>query len=215
MYRKVLDILISIHTAATGHVHECPLLKTRIFDYEYLRWETTYFLEQFVEGIKNRKVDNTTSLNDEFHKLAIVVDSFPKTIVHRDFQSQNIMITKGGIPRILDYQGARIGPQAYDVVSILWDPYYRLEDSIRDQLLIHYISKVNDKISFETEFRATLLPCRLQRHMQALGAYGFLARVKGKKYFMNHIPEGIRLLKEDISRSGNDYPILHRLIMEL
>jgi NDP-sugar pyrophosphorylase family protein/aminoglycoside/choline kinase family phosphotransferase len=271
MYRKVLDILIPIHTAATGHVHECPLLKTRIFDYEYLRWETTYFLEQFVEGIKNRKVDNTTSLQDEFHKLAIVVDSFPKTIVHRDFQSQNIMITKGGIPRILDYQGARIGPPAYDIVSVLWDPYYRLEDDVRERLLDFYIDKVipphpplekggnnfshtketiiRDKFSpftkggskgmahlhgkntasskyppfskggqggiTENEFRGTVLPCRLQRHMQALGAYGFLARVKGKKYFMNHIPEGIRLLKEDISQSGNDYPILHRLIMEL
>jgi NDP-sugar pyrophosphorylase family protein/aminoglycoside/choline kinase family phosphotransferase len=215
MYRKVLDILIPVHTTATGHVHECPLLNTRIFDYEYLRWETTYFLERFVEGIKNKKVDNTSSLNDEFHKLALMVDSFPKTIVHRDFQSQNIMITKGGIPRILDYQGARIGPPAYDVVSILWDPYYRLEDSIRDQLLIYYISKVNDEISFDTEFRATLLPCRLQRHMQALGAYGFLATVKGKKYFMNHIPEGVRLLKEDISQAGNDYPALHRLAMEL
>jgi len=30
--------------------------------------------------------------------------------------------------------------------------------------------------------------------MQALGAYGFLARVKGKKYFMNHIPEGNQII---------------------
>jgi len=223
MYRKVLDILMPLHTTATGHVHECPLLNTRIFDYEYLRWETTYFLERFVEGIKNKKVDNTSSLNDEFHKLAIVVDSFPKTIVHRDFQSQNIMITKGGIPRILDYQGARIGPPAYDVVSTLWDPYYRLEDDLRNRLLDYYMKKITN-LPFgkggqggitEDELRATLLPCRLQRHMQALGAYGFLARVKGKKYFMNHIPEGVRLLKEDISQAGNDYPALHRLAMEL
>jgi aminoglycoside/choline kinase family phosphotransferase len=152
-----------------------------------------------------------------------MVDSFPKTIVHRDFQSQNIMITKGGIPRILDYQGARIGPSAYDVVSLLWDPYYRLEDDLRKRLLDYYMKKITN-LPFgkwgqggitEDELRATLLPCRLQRHMQALGAYGFLATVKGKKYFMNHIPEGVRLLKEDISQAGNDYPALHRLAMEL
>jgi aminoglycoside/choline kinase family phosphotransferase len=214
MYRRVLDILIPMHTVATAHAHECPLLETRIFDYEYLRWETTYFLERFIEGIKNRKIDNT-SLNDEFHRLALRVDSFPKTIVHRDFQSQNIMITRGGIPRVLDYQSARIGPRAYDVVSLLWDPYYRLGDDVRERLLDYYISKVNDRTSFERGFQETLLPCRLQRHMQALGAYGFLSTVKGKTYFQKHIPEGVRLLKEDVSQTGNDYPALHRLAMEL
>jgi len=247
MYRKVLDILIPMHSVATAHVHECPLLETRIFDYEYLRWETTYFLERFIEGFKNRKVDNISSLNAEFHKLALRVDSFPKTIVHRDFQSQNIMITKGGIPRVLDYQGARIGPPAYDVVSLLWDPYHRLGDGLRERLLDYYIHRVTppntplkkegdialrvrgntarEELSpftkgglrgiTENEFRETLLPCRLQRHMQALGAYGFLSTVKGKTYFQKHIPEGVRLLKEDVSEMGNDYPVLHRLAIEL
>jgi len=125
------------------------------------------------------------------------------------------MVTSSGIPRVLDYQGARIGPPAYDVVSLLWDPYYRLEDSVRDRLLTYYISKVNDKTSFETEFRATLLPCRLQRHMQALGAYSFLSSVKGKKYFLKYIPESLRLLREDVSVANNEYPALKDLVTNL
>jgi NDP-sugar pyrophosphorylase family protein/aminoglycoside/choline kinase family phosphotransferase len=212
MYRRVLDILIAIHTTATTHLHQCPLLNDRVFDYEYLRWETTYFFEQFVEGLQNRKIESASALNDEFHQLAFMVDSYPKTIVHRDFQSQNIMVTKGGIPRILDYQGARIGPPAYDVVSLLWDPYFRLEDSLRDKLLNYYVSRVYEGISFESEFRKTLIPCRLQRHMQALGAYGFLSSVKGKHYFLKHVPEGLRLLREDISLAKKDYPLLYELV---
>ena len=51
--------------------------------------------------------------------------------------------------------------------------------------------------------------------MQALGAYGFLSAVKGKKYFLKHVPEGIRLLKEDIALVKNDYPVLYGLVMEL
>ncbi len=225
IYRQVIDILILIHTVATEHVSECPLLQNRLFDYEHLRWETGYFIERFVEGIRNIRVKNLSALNNEFHRLAVKADSFPKTVIHRDFQSQNIMITKGEIPRVLDYQGARIGPPAYDVVSILWDPYYRLEDGLRERVLNYYIRKIippnplfekgGQGEILEKEFRETLLPCRLHRHMQALGAYGFLATVKGKKYFLKHVPEGLRLLKEDVSLSKDEYPELYNLVKEL
>ncbi|MEW6214043.1 MAG: sugar phosphate nucleotidyltransferase, partial [Nitrospirota bacterium] len=215
IYRRVINVLVSIHTAATEHVSECPLLQNRIFDYEHLRWETGYFIERFVEGIRNVRVKNLSALNKEFHRLACKVDSFPKTIIHRDFQSQNIMITKGEIPRLVDYQGARIGPPAYDMVSILWDPYYRLEDDLRERLMNYYIDKTNKYNLLSPPFSKTLLPCRLQRHMQALGAYGFLSKIKGKKYFLKYVPEGIRLLKEDVCLSKDEYPRLYDLVMEL
>jgi aminoglycoside/choline kinase family phosphotransferase len=166
---------------------------------------------------------NAARLDKEFHKLARKVDTFTKTVIHRDFQCQNIMVNKGEIPKILDYQGARIGPPAYDVVSILWDPYYRLEDEMRTKLLDYYIHKVTSQelslstvkrtvILKEKDMRDALLPCRLQRHMQALGAYGFLSTVKGKKYFTKHIPEGLRLIREDAALAKEEYPELYRLI---
>jgi NDP-sugar pyrophosphorylase family protein/aminoglycoside/choline kinase family phosphotransferase len=210
MYRKVLDILVLLHTSATEHLSECPLLQKRMFDYEYFRWETSYFLDRFVKGITNSKINYVSALNDEFHALALKADAFHKTIIHRDFQSQNIMIMKGGVPRLLDYQGARIGPPAYDVVSILWDPYHRLDDEIRKRLLDYYIERTSSE-----KFRHSLLPCRLQRHMQALGAYGFLSMVKGKKYFLKYIPEGLRLLKEDLSVAENGFPVLCDLLKDL
>lgn len=215
LYRRVLDALIAIHTTATSHRNECPLLESRIFDYEHLRWETGYFLERFVQGIKSIKIEDPVTLEREFHKLASIVDSFPKTIVHRDFQSQNIMITQSAIPRVLDYQGARIGPPAYDVASLLWDPYCRLDARLRESLLDYYTGKVKNQSYYGIKFPETILPCRLQRHMQALGAYGFLSAVKGKTHFMKYVPEGVRLLKEDVSESGNEYPALRRLVMEL
>jgi len=226
IYRKVIDILILIHTKATEHIAGCALIRNRVFDYEHLRWETGYFLERFVRGIRSIRVKNSSSLEDEFHRLAVNVDSFRKTIIHRDFQSQNIIVTKGGKPRLLDFQSARIGPPAYDVASILWDPYYRLEDNLRERLLDYYTHKIipppNPPFGkggqgrlLADEFMQTLLPCRLQRHMQALGAYGFLSAVKEKKYFLKYIPEGVRLLKEDTTLAKNEYPTIHALAKEL
>ena len=132
------------------------------------------------------------------------------------------MIMNGGTPRIIDYQGARIGPPAYDVASILWDPYYRLDDEVRDGLLEYYINGVIPHFGkggqggiFIDNFRDTILPCRLQRHMQALGAYGYLSMVKGKKYFLKHIPEALRLLKEESALTKDEYPELYRLVSAL
>ncbi|MBE0425937.1 MAG: phosphotransferase [Nitrospirae bacterium] len=220
IYRKVIDILVLIHTKATIFISECPILQSRIFDYEHLRWETSYFIDRFIKGVKNIEIKNSFALNEEFHRLAVKVDSFPKTVIHRDFQSQNIMIAKGERPSILDYQGARVGPPAYDVVSILWDPYYRIEDEMRERLLDYYINKIHnfykDKNNPLTPaFSNTILSCRLQRHMQALGAYGFLSIVKSKKYFQKYMPEGMRLLKEDIKYLEEEYPGLFKLIINL
>jgi NDP-sugar pyrophosphorylase family protein len=217
VYKRVLDILVLIHVTATKHISDCPLLRERVFDYDHLRWETGYFLERYVSFIENASVKDSDSLSEEFHRLAVHVDSFPKTIIHRDYQSQNIMITRGGIPRLLDYQGARIGPPAYDVASILWDPYYRLNDDLRESLLSYYIGKTGGKInsSEAVKFRKTILSCRLQRHMQALGAYGFLSDVKGKKYFRKYIPEGMRLLKKDLDAATGEYPVLTDLVKSI
>jgi len=215
MYRRVLNILVELHTTVTSHISELPLLQERVFDYEHARWETDYFMEQFVKNIKGIDIKNIPALTDEFHKLAKKTDSFAKTIIHRDFQSQNIMVKKG-IPRLIDYQGARIGPPAYDAASILWDPYFRLDDSDRKTLLEYYIQQMKKKSGEkfkETDFIESMTVCCLQRHMQALGAYGFLSSVKGKKYFLKHIPEGLNLLKKDIMPLRPKYPSLYELVM--
>ncbi|MCG2722764.1 MAG: phosphotransferase [Thermodesulfovibrionales bacterium] len=224
MYRQVLDILVSIHAGATEHVAECPLLKDRIFDYAYLRWETDYFAESFLHGVCRMPHETVAVLSDEFHRLATTVDSFRKMIIHRDFQSQNIMITAGHIPRVLDYQGARMAPPAYDVASVLWDPYYRIDDTLKERLIEYYVRKMTSANPPQSrlanskpgdEFRESLLPCRLQRHMQALGAYGFLSGKRGKEYFLKHIPEGFRLLREDVALSEKIYPELYKVVMGL
>ncbi len=217
IYRSVLDILIKLHSRVTGHVEECPLLHARIFDYDYLRWETAYFLERFVVGLRKGSINNRAAIEDELHRLAQKTDAFPKVVIHRDFQCQNIMITRGGIPRVIDFQGARMAPAAYDVASILWDPYCRLDDGVRTRLFDYYMSEMKNASGEFNEkiFLNSLLPCRLQRHMQALGAYGFLAGVKGKKYFLKHIPEALRLLKEETAAAKNEYPALYDLVSGL
>jgi len=247
VYSSVLDILVKLHTSVTDHIRECPLLQARVFDYEHLRWETGYFLERFVTGLRGIHVRNSQALDEEFRRLAQHVDGLPKGVIHRDFQSQNIMVLADGLPRVIDFQGARMAPPAYDVASILWDPYHRLDDGVRNRLLEYYLAEMKRLISLSPQrgegrglapaitsrtasagregehqrtfdeklFLDSLNPCRLQRHMQALGAYGFLSAIKGKKYFLKHVPEALRLLKEETAAKKSDYPKLYRLVQDL
>jgi NDP-sugar pyrophosphorylase family protein/aminoglycoside/choline kinase family phosphotransferase len=215
VYRHIMDILVRLHCEVTEHVSECPKLSGRIFDYAYLRWETDYFLKRFVHGFRKMDSVDITPLADDFHRLALKTDSFPKRIIHRDFQSQNIMLEKGSIPRVIDYQGARMAPPAYDIASILWDPYAPMHDALRERLLAYYMNKVTGEAAQwfnNAEFAESLVCCRLQRHMQALGAYAFLSTEKQKPYFIKHVPEGLRLLKVIAILAKDEYPVLYSLI---
>ena len=65
------------------------------------------------------------------------------------------------------------------------------------------------------EFTESLLYCRLQRHMQALGAYGYLSGIKGKTYFLKHVPGALSLLKDETFLARQEFPLLHDLVSRL
>jgi hypothetical protein len=39
--------------------------------------------------------------------------------------------------------------------------------------------------------------------------------VKGKRYFLKHTSEGLRLLRDDVTAAKEAYPALHNLVMRL
>jgi NDP-sugar pyrophosphorylase family protein/aminoglycoside/choline kinase family phosphotransferase len=218
IYRQAVEMAGELHTRATSNVADCTALRERVFDYDHFRWETSYFMERFVGALCNMGAKDPSALEEEFHRLASAADGLPKTVIHRDLQCQNIMVTAEGSLRFIDYQGARLGPPAYDLASLLWDPYHRLPDHLREDLVAHYLGRMRASglAGFgEKEFLQGLRLCRLQRHMQALGAYGFLSLVKGKRHFLRHVPEGLRLLGEDLQGCEETYPALSELVRSI
>ncbi|MFN3739363.1 MAG: sugar phosphate nucleotidyltransferase [Thermodesulfovibrionales bacterium] len=210
MYKKVIDGLIRIHRIIPDN--SSPSF--RVFDYEHFRWETRYFTERFLKPVAGIDIDE--DIEREFHELALIADSYPKRLIHRDFQSQNIMI-KDNMPYIIDFQGARLGPPGYDLASLLLDPYYRLEERLRQRLIEYYIEKAKFEMPDfdERPFMESLPILRIQRHMQALGAYGYLSMVKGKRYFVKYISEAVRLLKEDSITLKERFGAINRICERL
>ena len=184
-----------------------------MFDYKVLRWETSYFLERFIMRVCGI-YENYDSLKEEFHKLATEVDGYPKRIMHRDFQSGNVMI-KSGVPYLIDFQGAHWGPPVFDLVSILKDPYISYPQEVVERLKVKYLNKLSEqlKLPMDALDRAYTL-CGMQRHMQALGAYGFITHIRGKD-FLHHCPSAYKLLCEEVESVKDEFSILWDLLKRI
>ncbi len=204
-YRLTVDQLLDMQAATDAARSECHLAVDRCLDYEALRWETDYFREHFLAGhlgLNLADLADLAELDGEFQALAVTVAAQPQVLIHRDFQSQNIHLQDGRV-RLVDFQGMRLGPLTYDLVSLLLDPYVALPAELRAGLLDRFASDPSGTFSTE-DIRAMSLAAGLQRIMQALGAYGFLGHVKGKRSFLDHIPAGLTVLREILGELGEE-----------
>ncbi len=205
-YAAVVDELVTFQLEVTALIASGEGTKVRIFSRDYLRWETAYFQKQFLQRLCGIHEAKCRELDEEFERLASEVFRHPKVFMHRDFQSHNIMLHDGKV-RFVDFQGARIGPVGYDVMSLLRDPYVDIPDDVCERLLHRYISRFMDSplnrfVKSEKLFREYVVLAGLQRNMQALGAYGFLSQEKGKLQYLEYIPQAVIYLGkylEDLS----------------
>jgi aminoglycoside/choline kinase family phosphotransferase len=114
--------------------------------------------------------------------------------VHRDLQSQNIIISDDEA-FLIDFQGMRPGLRGYDLASLLYDPYVTLRDAEREALLTYYLERLDSAVDCE-QFRDIFLRCAIQRLLQALGAYGVIGVLRGKPEFLRHISPAINSLRQ-------------------
>ncbi len=199
-YAAVVDALAVFQLEITALIASGEGPEVRIFNRDYLRWETAYFQKQFLQRLCGIREEKCHELDDEFERLASEVFNHPKVFMHRDFQSQNIMIHDGKV-RFVDFQGARIGPVGYDVMSLLRDPYVDIPDDVCERLLQRYFSRfiespLNRFVKSEDAFRKYVVLAGLQRNMQALGAYGFLSQEKGKLQYLKYITQAVIYLRK-------------------
>jgi N-acetylmuramate 1-kinase len=179
------------------------------FNAELYRWEQNYFFKNClgryfkVDSKRRAALGALPALKEVAEHLA----SFPRVLVHRDFQSQNIII-RNGQPYLIDFQGMRPGLPHYDLASLLYDPYVDLAEAERMELIAYYRDRQLERgITIDGDFDLKLRLCAMQRLMQALGAYGFLGLVKGHKHFLEYIPSALRLLRAVVANIYNLQPL--------
>ncbi|MCL2101602.1 MAG: phosphotransferase [Fibromonadales bacterium] len=191
-YPQVLEKLIVWQEASECAFEADSELAGRIFGESDYLWESSYFAENYLQGHLGMK-EIPAELTAFFKDLAKKAAAQPRVLMHRDFQSQNVMLAKENKIAFIDFQGARNGSIYYDAASLLWDPYMMLPDETVKQLftLWHCANPLLKNVSFENAWEDFLI-ASTQRLMQALGAYCFLSKNKGIKSFEQYIEPGAR-----------------------
>ncbi len=214
LYRRALKLLLKMHERAPEGFQPSFCFDASLYDpsFVYVR-ELEYFRTAFLE--KYLGLEGTAEeLRIDFENIAEAAGAREQELVmHRDFQSRNLMVCKGAL-RLVDFQGMRFGPPAYDVASLLIDPYVILPNSVQEDLFeLYWTSAKGFLHCAHREFKDSYRAVRLCRNMQVLGAYAFLSIVKGKSYFARYIPQAWRLLHQWINGPCNGlYPELQRRI---
>jgi N-acetylmuramate 1-kinase len=196
LYEKTLRAVYRLHSFPEK---EFPGDRVRLiepFGPELYRWERAYFREHFTDGFCGIKPEPSfeRKLEGELAALAERLSAGRPCLVHRDLQSQNVMI-RGGEPVFIDFQGLRFGNAFYDLGSLLCDPYAALAEREREELLSFYF-RLGPGARSWSDFRIRFWEASAQRLMQALGAFGFLGSRKGLEIFWEHIPAGLRALEQ-------------------
>jgi len=216
-YKTLIDLLIKMSLDGGSGFDVSWTYQTPCYTEELiLEKECRYFTDAFLKGYLNKNVDFNRYEN-EFKVIASRTLEYQiKGFMHRDMQSRNIMVKKGGI-YFIDFQGGRLGPVQYDLASLLIDPYVGLPSGVRSELAGYCAGRISSPAGMNTDdFLRCFRYCSITRNLQILGAFGYLVRVKGKPFFEKYIPSALKSLKESFEiPEGKDFPKLKSLIDNL
>lgn len=212
-------LLGAMDTLRRFHVEGTPVTDFSVcrpvgrFDSVSAMWDLNYFKYCFLNpsGITY----DEARLQSDFESLAGTVEPAAAKaggLMLRDFQSRNVMV-KDGQTYVIDFQGARRGPWAYDVASFLFQARAGFPESLRRELAARYIGHEPGSPEFE-DFYADVRRMALLRALQTLGAYGYRGLFERKGHFLRSIPaalSGLTSLLDILPQDSHLRDVLSRL----
>ncbi len=199
-YVKVVEELVKFSALASAA--DLPDLEPA-FDASLYKWERELFAEHCLGTRFHREMSE--AVEKELVKVAEKLEKEPPALVHRDFQSTNVL-WKDGKLSFIDFQGMRLGPAAYDLASLVYDPYIAhdlntlragtIKEGERRALIALYAKKAG-----RPEIVEVLPFAAVQRLVQCLGAFGRLASV-GQPQFGKFVMPALVNLLDAADRAG-------------
>lgn len=135
LHQAVL-VLAQLHTRLYPVSKNLPASK-RSFDVTKLFEECLFTVEHLRKGflgLPELSAPKKEAVRALCEKVALVT---PLVFCHRDYHSRNLFIKNSQL-YMIDFQDARLGPAGYDLASLLYDPYFLLDDETRSHLIAQY-----------------------------------------------------------------------------
>jgi aminoglycoside/choline kinase family phosphotransferase len=181
------------------------------FDTDKLSWELEFFYKYFVRQYRGMSppLEVQRALSEEWSGIVEELASERRVLCHRDYHSRNLMLHAGSL-FIIDFQDARMGPDTYDLVSLLRDSYVDLTSAQVDELIAYFLALTHGPVvSLETaeEFRRRFDVMALQRNLKALGTFGYQTVTRGNPVYIQYIPRTLNYVRANLAK----YPRFGRL----
>ncbi len=208
LYRQAADLVEMLQRR--GAALESPeyLPFGLAFDVEKLSWELHFFVTHFLEGHRRAVLTPALrgALTEEMDAVVAELAAEPRVICHRDYHSRNLMWS-GGRLHLIDFQDARMGPETYDLASLLRDAYVEVPDDLVDDILAHFLVTRGRANEDPSDFRRRFDLMTVQRTLKALGTFGFQASARGNPSYLPYVPRAIGYARRALA----PYPRFDRL----
>jgi N-acetylmuramate 1-kinase len=168
------------------------------FDVEKLMWELDFFTKHFIEAYRGIVIAPAVGaeLRREFSVFIGELAAEPRVLCHRDYHSRNLMLHHDKL-YIIDFQDARMGPDTYDLVSLLRDSYVDLPEQTVDELIAYFLA-LKGETGTEEEFRRRFDLMALQRNLKALGTFGYQTTARRNSVYIQYIPRTLRYVRDNL-----------------
>jgi aminoglycoside/choline kinase family phosphotransferase len=102
----------------------------------------------------------------------------------------------GGNLHVIDFQDARLGPDTYDLVSLLRDSYVDLTERDLEDLIAYFLALTGN--ADPVEFRRRFDLMALQRNLKAIGTFGFQTTTRSNPVYIQYIPRTLRYARTNL-----------------
>jgi aminoglycoside/choline kinase family phosphotransferase len=138
------------------------------------------------------------ALREEFALVINELASEDRVLCHRDYHSRNLMF-HNDLLYIIDFQDARMGPDTYDLVSLLRDSYVDLPEQTVSELIAYFLA-LTGETDQEAAFRDRFDLMALQRNLKALGTFGYQTTARRNPVYIQYIPRTLRYVRDNLDR---------------
>jgi aminoglycoside/choline kinase family phosphotransferase len=191
------------------------------FDVEKLTWELEFFVRHFLLAYRGALPEEPVraALREEWARIVEELAAEPRVLCHRDYHSRNLMWHDETL-YVIDFQDARMGPDTYDLVSLLRDSYVDLPEAAVDDLIDYFVALTTGTATpaGDQEFRRRFDLMALQRNLKALGTFGYQTTTRSNPVYMQYVPRTLSYVRRTLTadaRFGRLAELLAGVVDEL
>ena len=199
-YRQAVALIATMQKRGAELADPTYLPYGIAFDEEKLTWELDFFTKHFIEAYRGIVIgsDARDDLRREFRAVIAELAAEPRVLCHRDYHSRNLMLHQDQL-FIIDFQDARMGPDTYDLVSLLRDSYVDLPEQTVDELIAYFLA-LKGLTGTQAAFRRRFDLMALQRNLKALGTFGYQTTARRNPVYIQYIPRTLRYVRTNLAQ---------------